>query len=257
MSISPYFPPIDPFVLPADSFNKLLQNYGINLMWRKSHQCPCLYGGPLPGSPDPQCQNCQGRGIYWDAPSSPFMGLLTWRHMSPTPDEWGARLHDEAGLLQHGEPTLTIPFTDGASGQIWQQATVYDAFVEVNATARFTADLVVGGVQAVPYQYGLNIPATGAVTFYNTQTHAVSSVAGYVVSGASVTLPSSFPQGTNYSVEFIANPVFVAFRNAGAMPMSRPFGGGVTNLPRRFRVQSLDLWSRERQYPGGVGPQAL
>jgi hypothetical protein len=175
--------------------------------------------------------------------------------MSPTPDEFGAQAHEQMGLVQHGEPTLTIPFSAGASGIIWEQASVYDAFVELDAIDRFTANLVVGGVQAVPYQIGVNIPVSGSVTVWDPSTHRVTPVTGYTVSGAAVALPSGYAVDTPYVVEFTANPVFVAFRRAGALPMTRPFGGGVVNLPRRFRIQTLDLWTRASQYPGDTSTQ--
>lgn len=256
---TPFFPAINPFIMPEASFDGLLQAYGIRLLWMRSHDCPCVQGGPIPGSADPQCQTCQGRGIYWDNPIGPFFGLMTWRNMSPMPDEFGAALHEVAGLIQHGEPTLTIPFADGFGGEIWTTASLYDAYVEVDAIDRFRTTLNVGGIQAVPYQQGLNVPASGAVTIYNTTTHSVSSISNYVVSGAAVTLdPNVYPMGTAYTVEFFANPVFVALRKAGAMPMSRPFGGNNgNNLPRRFRIQTLDLWTRARQFPGDASPQAV
>lgn len=256
MPIQPYFPPITPLIMPEEPFEALIDRYGINLKWRKSHNCPCLFGGPTGGSADPNCQTCQGRGIYWD-PGIAFRGLLTWRHMSPTPDEFGAEVHETAGQLQHGEPTLTIPYTADTTGTIWLQASVYDAYVEVDAIDRFTAALRKGGIEAVPYQQGLNVPTTGAVTFYDTENHVAVPVVGYTVNGAAVTLPDAYPPGTSYVVEFTANPVFVAARKAGALPMARPFGGGVVNLPRRFRIQTLDLWTRARQYPNDASPQAI
>jgi hypothetical protein len=254
MPAIPYIPDITPLLMPREGFEKLLSKVGVRLVWKKSHGCPCTWGGPLPGSPDPQCQTCHGRGVYFDAGSNPFFGLLTWADRSPTPNEFGNVQDTKFGQLQHGEPTITIPFADGASGQIWQNASVYDAFVEVDAFDRFTADLVVSGVTAVPYQEGLTI---NAVTYYDTTTHQATPVSGYTVSGANVILPNTFPPLTPYIVEFTANPVFVAFRKAGSMPLVRPFGGnGIDNLPRRFRVQTLDLWARARQYPGETGPNA-
>lgn len=242
--------------MPREGFERLLAKVGIRLSWKKSHTCACQWGGPLPGSPDPSCLTCFGRGIYWDAASEPFFGLLTWADRSPTPNEFGAAQDPAFGQLQHGEPTITVPFVDGASGSIWQQASVFDAYIQVDAFDRFTADLQVSGVMAVPYQEGLSIAASGAVTYYDTTTHQTTPVSGYTVSGASVFLPNTFPQGTSYVVEFTANPVFIAFRRAGALPLARPFGGnGIDNLPRRFRVQTLDLWSRARQYPNDPSPQ--
>ena len=253
MPIEPYMPPISPLIMPEEIYDDMMAKYGIRLAWRKSHACPCMFGSRIPGSPDPQCRTCGGRGIYWDPPSDIFFGLLTWRHMSPTPDEFGAQIHENAGQLQHGEPTLTIPYTAGASGIIWQNASVYDAYVEVDATDRFSAQLQVNGIMALPYQNGVTVEASGAVTVYDTVNHVVTPVTGYVVSGASVTLPSGYAPETRYNVEFIANPVYVALRKAGALPMARPFGGAgppINNLPRRFRIQSLDLWLRARLYPG-------
>lgn len=255
--VQPWFPPLEPFILPEGPFDALLAAYGVRLLWRKSHMCPCSWNPTIPGSPDPACQTCGGRGVYWDAPVGPFTGLITWRHFSPTPDEFGARTHEVAGQLQHGEPTLTIPYTADTTGTIWRDASQFDAFVELDMVDRFSANLVVGGVQAVPYQQGLTVPVSGAVTTYDLTTKQVSSVSGYVVSGAAVTLPASYPAETPYTVEFFANPVFVAYRPAGGFAMARPFGNGVNHLPRRYRLQTLDLWTRARVYPNDPSPQGV
>jgi hypothetical protein len=69
-------------------------------------------------------------------------------------------------------------------------------------------------------------------------------VTGYAVSGLSVFLPSGYAIDTIYIVEFTAAPAYVAIRHAGGMPHTRPFGQ-VTE-PRRFKIQSLDLWTRAR-----------
>lgn len=246
----PYFPPLEPYILPEAPFDNLIATYGIRLLWRKSHNCPCMYASSIPGTADPQCITCGGRGVYWDAPVGPFVGLLTWRHVSPTPDEFGASAHEVVGQIEHGEPTLTIPFTADVSGTIWRDATLFDAFVEIDAIDRFSANLTVSGRTAVPYQHGLNIPTSGAVTVYDQSTKQVVIVSGYTVSGATVLLPDAYPEETPYTVEFYANPVFVAWRRAGGLAMARPFGSGVNNLPRRYRVQVLDLWGRAGQYPG-------
>ena len=263
---TPFFPPVTPYALPEGPFDKLIAQYGIRLAWLKSHSCPCVYGGPLIGSPDPACKTCQGHGIYWDDPSELFFGLITWVHIARTPDEPGFFTHEKVGVTQRGEPTLTIPFTADADGTIWQEASVFDAYIEVDATARYSANLYVGGITAVPYQHGLTIAPTGAVTIYanNQATH----IDNYIVSGASVTLPDTYPPNTAYNVEFTAQPVYVSYDRTGA-PHIRPFGDGtpgvagidatgtVNNLPRRFRCQTLDLFTRARQFPGSASPQGL
>lgn len=284
----PFLPDIDPYVLPNDNFDAIINKYGIRLFWLKSHTCPCIYGGPIPGSPDPACLNCQGRGIYWDNPTGPFMGLITWTDFSPRPDESGAKMNTVQGLVQQGQPTLSIPFNSALqagspfspgfsqgfgpltafSNQIWAEASIYDMFVEVDAVTRYNAQLQVGVRTALPYQQNVTVAPSGAVTIYNQQTSTITSVSGYIVSGVSVFLPfvsgspfssgfgpgfgggiSVYPQGTNYVVEFTASPAYVALRPAGAAPHTRPFGQ--VKLPRRFKIQSLDLWTRAR-YAGEI-----
>lgn len=251
---SPYFPPMDPYVLPAAPLDQFLEAYGVRFTWLKSHQCPCMYGGSQPGSPDPACLQCQGRGVYWDEPSCPFMAGVSFAHISFSPDEPGSRVDDKWGQMQHGEPMVTIPST---AGDAYLNCSQYDALVELDSSARFQVNLEVGGITAVPYQHGLTIAASGAVTTYNSMTHLVSP-ATYTVSGATVSLVGDFPPGTGYSVEFTAQPVYVLFRYAGGMPHVRPFGGaGGPQLPRRFRLQPLDLWTRARQsYPFDASPQS-
>lgn len=251
----PFLPPFTPYVLPAEPFEQMIGKYGARFTWMKGHDCPCVFGNQTqPGSPDPACRTCLGKGTYWDAPTEAFMALLTFIKASPSPDEPGSHMDEDVGLSQRADPTLTIPFTAGASGAIWRQASLYDAFVEVDSISRFYAGLQKGRVTSVPYNQGLTVPATGAVTVYNTNTNLVEPVSGYAVSGAAVTLPSTYPEKTSYTVEFYANPVYIAFRKAGGLPHVRPFGGGEVNLPRRFRVQTLDLWTRgndRNPFPSG------
>lgn len=236
--IVPFFPPIAQ-IMPFQSFDAALAAYGVNLTWQKSHLCPCGFNGPVGGTPDPQCVTCSGRGWYWDAPSNPFKGLITFVHMSPSPDEPGAIMSEKFGPIQHAEPTLTLPF---ATGDVWKSASLNDIFTQLDAIDRFNATLEVGGIQTVPYQQGLTIAPTGAVSIYDTVNHVVSGVSGYVVSGALVTLPSGFVSGTSYIVEFSAAKSFIAWRSAGSIGHDRPFGA--QTLPKRFRLQALDLWLR-------------
>ena len=249
---SPYLEPLSPYALPFETFDSLIINAGVRFFWLRAHTCPCTFGGPVPGSPDPACLTCNGRGIYWDQPYGPFIALLTWTGFNPKPDEPGAGVQNVQGLVQQGEPTLSIPYTDSNSGSgsaVWSQSNVYDMFVEIDAVARFDAQLQVGVRQVVPYQQNVGIAASGAVSIYDQQTHLLVPVSGYTVSGASVFLPSGYVQGTNYIVEFTAAPAYVALNMSGGMPHMRPFAQ-ITE-PRRFRLQSLDLWSRAR-YAGEI-----
>ena len=254
----PYFPPFTPYLMPVEPFDVLLQQTGIRLTWMRGHACPCVYDETqnqfVYGSPDPACTTCGGHGVYWDSPVGPFSGLITFASRTPTPHEPGETIDTKFGEVQHGEPVLTIT---QAAGSVWAEASTYDAFVEVDGTAYFDSNLQVGGIQAVPYQQGLSIAPTGAVTVYNSALHQAQLVSGYAVSGAAVTIPSGYAAGTGYVVKFSANPVWIAISPAGGLPHNRPFGGdaGGLKLPRRFKLQALDLWTRARQAGDTTTPQ--
>lgn len=249
----PFIPAFTPFIMPVEPFDRVLNATGIRLNWLRAHGCPCVYdetqNQSVYGTPDPACRTCGGHGWYWDPPGPvPFTGLITFASRTPTPHEPGIMINEKWGDIAHGEPVLTIP--QGA-GDVWGQASTNDAFVEVDGSSYFDTNLQVGGIQAVPYQQGLSIAPTGAVTVYDSINHEAVAVSGYTVSGAAVTLPASYPTGTGYNVKFNANPVWVALAPAGGLPHNRPFGGapGGLKLPRRFKLQTLDLWVRARS-PG-------
>jgi hypothetical protein len=244
---TPFLPSISPYILAPQYFEQAISAYGIRMQWLKSHSCACVFGNyNAPGTPDNQCQTCHGRGVYWDQPIGPFNALLTFVHRGPTPDEPGSSMDINQGLIVNGEPTLTVPYSGAFPMQptIWQEAGLFDIFVEQDAESRFNAQLQVGGNQNVPYQQNLVIAASGAVTIYDPINHVVVSGVAYTVSGTAVHLGSGYPQGTNYIVDFTAAPAYVAFRIAGMPAHVRPFGQ--LTEPRRFRLQTLDLWSRAK-----------
>lgn len=238
-SITPQFPPIT-HSFPVRALNNLVGSYGVRLQWMQSSQCPCVYGGPTPGSPARLCQSCFGRGVIWQLPSNIFTGLITYKEFGSKPP--GYNNDPQWGSIMNADPNLTIPSTSEAF-DVWQNASVYDAYVEIDATARLYTSLTVGDVQVVPYQHSLSIAPTGAVSIWNTQTKTQEFVSGYTVNGPEVIL-SGYPQGTPYTVEFVASPVYVAYGKDGGMPHTRPFGNGI-DYPRRFRLKLLDMWLRE------------
>ena len=254
--------------LASVRFEAMIARIGQRISWMKSHGCPCVFAGggangflPLPGSASAGCQTCLGLGVYWDAPTVPFIAFVKFVDMSPTPDEPGTRVDHVYGTVQLAEPSLTLPYKNpnlalGDPQQptvAWNDASTDDIFVAVDMLSRFTAKLQVGGITYLPYQQNLQIAPTGAVTIWNPTTMQVEFVASYAVSGASVTIdPAVYPEGTSYMVEFQSAPMFVVFRPAGGVPHVRPFGGGVVQEPRRFKLQALDFWTRQR----GQGPQA-
>ena len=77
-------------------------------------------------------------------------------------------------------------------------------------------------------------------------THVVVTGVAYTVSGTQITVtdPNYSASGTNFIVDFTAAPAYVGFRIAGMPAHVRPFGQ--LTEPRRFRIQSLDLWTRAK-----------
>lgn len=250
--------------MPEPRLDGLINNYGLRLGWMRNHTCPCTMGAEYPGSPDPGCNTCLGRGIYWEQPVA-FSGLMTYMHTSSAPDEPGFHTDPVVGQVSRAEPTLTIPALPGST--IWQNASAFDAYIEYDATARFNTALVVGQNTALPYPFGVEILG---VTAWNPATKTTYSVPivdilteggfplltesgspllrepTYLVNGTTVTLPG-FEDGIAYVVEYTAQPVFIAYRSAGGSPHTRPFGLGGTLIPRRFHIQTLDIWFRSRE----------
>jgi hypothetical protein len=256
---TPWFPDFSQ-LMPTKALDGLIALSGIRFGWMKSHACPCVLGNADFGSPNPNCNTCHGRGIYWDQWTNTFRGLLTFMHTSSAPDEPGNTIDKTTGGHLEAEPTLTIPtMGPDAESTVWTQATNFDAYVELDALTRFSTVLRVGDTSILPYQQQLDVQSV-AVWDPIAMTAGPIPPADYAVTGASVTLAASYPEGTAYTVEYIAAPVYVAFRSAGGMPHTRPFAGGTAMIPRRFRVVLLDLWTRSRDngYLGqSTSPQGL
>lgn len=258
-----YFPQVNnpfPYTLPSDPFNILVQTYGQNLLWCKSHTCACVaYPTPFSpaGSPNPSCLSCFGRGVYWDA-SVPFVGLLTFgHHLAGQGIEPGAIQDPKWGQIVEGQPWIALT---QYAGVVYDEASEFDIFIESDSLMRFNTTLTSGpsGIIRLPYQQSLLVAASGAVSTWVASASAIAQVTGYVVSGTTITVPASYPSNTPYVVEFQAAPSYVAFRPVGGLPHNRPFSQGTMAYPKRFRLQPLDLWLREQGLnswgnPGGYG----
>lgn len=243
-------------VMPHVVFDDQVQEMGLRFGWMKSHSCPCTsaINGEY-GTPNPACNTCGGRGVYWDPPIN-FSGLLTYMHTQAAPDEPGAITSETLGNMLLAMPVLTIPwegpFPD-YENLVWNLASTYDAYVEYDATTRYNTVLVQGRQQVLPYQWGVQILAVAA---YVTGINAIAPVASgnYTYNNGVLSLSSLYPIGTAYTVEYTASPIMIAFNMAGGYPHARPFAQGRTAIPRRFHLKALDGWLRERF--GGETPGA-
>lgn len=246
----PLIPSLRSVLIPQPVLDATLNALGNRLGWMKSHTCPCTYGNPNSnGSPNPRCNTCFGRGTYWEDPIG-FVGGITFMHTSAAPDEPGAVLDPVMGTAMRAAPTLSIPYTnrDGSLCPPWQMAAEKDAYVATDSTARFNTPLVAGDTTYLPYRQNLEILD---VTRYDAPTMTAVPVPAtqYTVTGAAVILdPDVYPDGTAYVVEYTASIVYVAFRASGGIAHSRPAGSGA-NLPKRFHLELLDVWTRNLNNP--------
>lgn len=264
-------PEASPWFLNADDFDLFLAQFGQSVSWLKSHACPCVWSASgstfgrlaLAGSPQPQCQTCAGAGVYWDAPSQLFIAGISFRHLAFSSDEPGMRMDNMFGFTSHAEPAFTIPYHNprmsaGDPRQptaAWRSFSLNDIVVMPDMLTRYNAVLQAGGQQNLPFQQNLTV---SSVTIWNPETQKVQPITAFTVDGPTITVPD-LPAGTFYIVEFDAAALYVAFRRAGALPHSRPFAQGTINLPKAFRLQALDFWTRERgiQQQISVGGQML
>ena len=242
----PAIAPPFPYALPTDPFNKIIGAFGENLGWCKSHTCACVNFrtdmSPV-GSPNPSCLTCQGRGIYWDAQIN-FIGLMTLTHQGAGGVEPGQRMDEKLGPIIGGEPWVTIT---SDAGVVWNEVGEYDIMIQTNSIVRMNSTLNSGpsGEIYLPYQQGLYVAPSGAVTTWDPMTSQVTPVTGYYVSGATVTIPPTYTPNTPYVVEFQAALSYVCFRPEGGMAQNRPFIQGTVSFPKRFRLEPLDLWMRD------------
>lgn len=255
-----FVPNTGTILLPEDRFDALISEVGQRVGWMRSHACPCTYSQTIannrlstPGSAQRACKTCLGVGFYWDAPVGPIRAYISYMSLSPNPDEPGVIMNEVFGPTMTAEPSITIPYRNPnlpdshpfQSTPVWINASTDDLFVPVDMVSRQTAVLQVGGNTILPYQQNLNVAPVGAVTVWDPVTSSVVPVLGYSVTGPNVTI-ENYPDGTSYMVEFSSAPIYAVWKRAGGQPHVRPFGGGTVNEPRRFRLQALDPWLRQR-----------
>jgi hypothetical protein len=252
---SPSLADFSTIAMPEGLFDGLINNYGIRLLWLKSLSCPCTQSTGTAGAANPSCETCNGRGIYYRQPGLRFNSLISFQHGPGSPDEPGIRVDSKIGQVQHGEPTLTIPKNGpNYESTVWADAAEFDAYVELDAAQRLSATLKAGVNEILPYQQGVMVES---VTVWNSATLSVETLdkSAYQVRSGRVWLNEPYVKGTPYTVSFTALPVYVAFRSAGGLAHSRPFGLGNSGLPKRFRLANLDVWTRATMQGEG-SPQA-
>jgi hypothetical protein len=245
----PHMPDMGTQAFPGSLFDAQQEALGLRFGWLKSYICPCSYAGGTPGSPNPRCNTCGGRGIYWSPSPLDFRATLTFMHTSAAPDEPGAVTYENLGHVLHAEPVITIAHSGPLNEEtVWKYASSFDCFCEFDALTRFNSTLVVSDLpssQVLPYQFGVEVLS---VVAYDTVSNIIVPVpsSAWTYGNGVVTLSSAYSEGTAYTVEYMAVPILVAYRKAGGIPHARPFASGESKVPRRMHLTLLEPWLRAR-----------
>lgn len=246
-----FFPPFQN-ALSLSSIDSLIKWASINILWMKSHSCPCV--GDT-GSARPECNVCFGRGFYWDPASGPYgvlITLITWIGRNV---DMGNAMDLDYGTIFQGHPIITIPVD---IDPLWTQANTKDVIVEVGTTMRFQASLLVNERQILPAWHvidptSITIAPSGAVIvedpLINQPVSGVpynyDSTTGIISLLPTAKFPNGWPDGTSYIVEYYSPLAFVIDEPFGGLAHVRPFGQGIT-YPRRWKMSLLDVWLRDR-----------
>lgn len=247
---APYFPDAPSITQPETVFDAQFQNLGLNLGWMRSYRCPCAAGT---GNPDPNCLTCFGRGIYWDSPKK-FLGYYVYMHTGSAPEEPGAAVNSRVGLTMAAEPVLSIPKNGNlAENEVWTLASLFDAYVELDATTKFSDLLSTSDGRPMTLTNPVGATILSAAR-YNTASKTVTSIPldAVTVSGGVVTVDASM-DGMGLSVDYTALPTHVAYNKTGGVIHNRPFAQGRDGLPKRFHIQALDAFLRSSTGSGAMG----
>lgn len=251
---APYFPDAPSITQPEAVFDAQFQNLGLNLGWMRSHVCPCA---AAQGNPDPACQTCYGRGIYWEDPKA-FLGYYVYMHTGAAPEEPGSSVNARTGLTQASEPVLSIPKNGLLNeNEVWSLAALFDAYVELDATTRYSDLLSTsdGRPLTLTNPVGASILAVSRYDFASKKVVSVPLDEVSLASGV-VSIDTSMT-GMGLAVEYTALPTQVAYNKTGGVIHNRPFAQGRDGLPKRFHIQALDVFLRSSTGSGGMNAITL
>ena len=231
-----YFDPTV-FSIPQTVFDNLVQAFGVRIMWKKSHFCPCTEANN--GSPLPACQTCFGRGIYWDDMIGPFTVLLASAIASESQRAPGAATNTEFGLVQTTGPWVTV---SPSNGKLYDELSVYDIIVEMDAVRRLNDTFTQGSGQPLSYALMAKI---ANVYYFDTSTNQSVRITNYSYDPSSGIVSSDMPEGTAFTVEYYAPYSYVVYGNVGGITHVRPLIQGRASYPKRVRTEYLDIWLRD------------
>lgn len=205
-------------------FNRHLANLGQQYLWSQSFGCSCV--NPNSGAPDPRCQVCLGKGVFW--PSS--VEVVAATASQKTQMNW-----QQGGMYEAGDIVVSIP----GDSPLWD-AGQFDRVVMLNASDRFSQPFVRG---AVSERLLFRPQRFERVFWKHPQTQAIVE-GGLPVAAANGTLSwpngGEPPAGTSYSLTGWKHSEYFVYMD---LPRNRNMHSGA-RLPKYVVLRRWDLMGR-------------
>lgn len=202
----------------------LAGNIGQGFLWRKAFRCPCF--NPNSGAAKPNCPQCSGKGVLWNAGVTAAAGAAGQQVQR----QWA-----QFGQWQNGDLVVTVP-----ESSPMYEAGEFDRATMQNATEYFSLQLTSG---APNERVHLPVQRFTRVFWLDANSNIVEGAVFPTVGANGVlTWPSGGPPaGTQYS---LTGTAFVEYFVWGNYPQNRNEHFGA-RLPKRIVLRRFDLFGRD------------
>lgn len=118
--------------------NAHLRTMGQDFLWKKGYSCPCLVGASASGAANPECTNCDGKGVAWKPGVASRCGFSSQTEKKAIKD---------FGQFEVGDALLSIPSDDPAYA-----AGRWDRFRCATSTSPFSLNLRRGFADKIRFE---------------------------------------------------------------------------------------------------------
>lgn len=203
-------------------FNHFLNGIGQDVLWRRSHACPCV--NPHSGQPKPSCQHCAGNGRLWQGAVPARTGVA---------GREGQKQWVQFGISDVGDVVVTIP-SDSPLYAIGP----FDRVLFVNRTEPFSHNIVKG----VNEQINFFVVGIEKVLYLDDAGALVDAALPAVLADGTLDWAGvEVPDGVTFSVTGRRRGEYYCFP---ATPFDRPHHAGAA-LPRKVVLRRFDLYANQ------------
>lgn len=187
--------------LPHKEIVAFIEQHSVAVRYWKAITCPCT--SPDTGQPDPRCNYCRGLGWFHSSVETEEKYLRAQVHSRNSRKETG-----KGGVHTTGGATITfLPGVIPGDGDLVQVCADVDL---VNNETHVAGSRLVDGTTAERLRYRdvLCVEKVVASGSPNTSPFEVSGWS-YDDTQHRIILPASIPEGTKYTVRYMARPEFI------------------------------------------------